>query len=84
MAANPMNAKKRIISKSFHRILDTYNRQTFTGERGAATRRMRRVSVPGRRGVSLQTAWHMCRTCNLVATSCKAQMVSLVASWWCW
>lgn len=32
MAANPLNAKKRIISKSFHRILDTYNRQTFTGE----------------------------------------------------
>lgn len=31
MASNPLNAKKRIISKSFHRILDTYNRQTFTG-----------------------------------------------------
>lgn len=33
MAANPLAARKRIISKSFHRILDTYNRQTFTGER---------------------------------------------------
>jgi len=31
MAANPLAARKRIISKSFHRILDTYNRQTFTG-----------------------------------------------------
>jgi hypothetical protein len=27
MAANPLNPKKRIISKSFHRILDTQNRQ---------------------------------------------------------
>lgn len=34
MAANPLNVRKRIISKSFHRILDTYNRQTFTGTRG--------------------------------------------------
>jgi hypothetical protein len=32
MAANPLNVRKRIISKSFHRILDTYNRQTFTGK----------------------------------------------------
>ncbi|KAL6745259.1 eukaryotic translation initiation factor 3c [Haematococcus lacustris] len=31
MAADPLNPKKRIISKSFHRILDTYNRQMFTG-----------------------------------------------------
>eukprot|EP00879_Flechtneria_rotunda_P010363 GHRR01010837.1.p1 GENE.GHRR01010837.1~~GHRR01010837.1.p1 ORF type:complete len:641 (+),score=259.16 GHRR01010837.1:1573-3495(+) len=31
MAANPLNVKKRVISKSFHRILDTYSRQTFTG-----------------------------------------------------
>uniref|UniRef100_A0A7S3VP13 Eukaryotic translation initiation factor 3 subunit C n=1 Tax=Dunaliella tertiolecta TaxID=3047 RepID=A0A7S3VP13_DUNTE len=31
MAANPLNPKKRIISKSFHRILDTQNRQMFTG-----------------------------------------------------
>lgn len=34
MAANPLNAKKRVISKSFHRILDTYSRQTFTGGSG--------------------------------------------------
>jgi hypothetical protein len=34
MAANPLNVRKRIISKSFHRILDTYNRQTFTGNQG--------------------------------------------------
>lgn len=27
MAANPLNPKKRIISKSFHRILDMYGRQ---------------------------------------------------------
>eukprot|EP00775_Hariotina_reticulata_P009995 gene9995-10150_t len=31
MAANPLGEKKRVISKSFHRILDTYSRQTFTG-----------------------------------------------------
>lgn len=31
MAANPLNPKKKMISKSFHRILDTYNRQMFTG-----------------------------------------------------
>lgn len=31
MAANPLNPKKRIISKSFHRILDTYNRQVWCG-----------------------------------------------------
>jgi hypothetical protein len=27
MAANPLNPKKRMISKSFHRILDASNRQ---------------------------------------------------------
>ena len=27
MAANPLNPKKKILSKSFHRILDQYNRQ---------------------------------------------------------
>ena len=27
MAASPLNPKKRILSRSFHRILDTYNRQ---------------------------------------------------------
>ena len=31
MAANPLNPKKKMISKSFHRVLDTYNRQMFTG-----------------------------------------------------
>lgn len=31
MAANPLNPKKRLMSKSFHRVLDTYNRQMFTG-----------------------------------------------------
>lgn len=31
MASSPLSVKKRVISKSFHRILDTYNRQTFTG-----------------------------------------------------
>jgi len=31
MASNPLNPKKRMISKSFHRILDAYNRQNFTG-----------------------------------------------------
>ncbi|KAL6748871.1 eukaryotic translation initiation factor 3 subunit 8 N-terminus-domain-containing protein [Haematococcus lacustris] len=31
MAADPLNPKKRIISKSFHRILDTYNRQVLFG-----------------------------------------------------
>mmetsp|Transcript_33430 Transcript_33430/g.84725 ORF Transcript_33430/g.84725 Transcript_33430/m.84725 type:complete len:947 (-) Transcript_33430:272-3112(-) len=31
MAASPLNPKKRIISKSFHRILDSYARQMFTG-----------------------------------------------------
>ncbi|GIL91165.1 hypothetical protein Vretimale_18799 [Volvox reticuliferus] len=31
MAANPLNAKKKMISKSFHRIWDTYARQAFTG-----------------------------------------------------
>jgi len=31
MAANPLNPKKRIISKSFHRILDTQNRQVCEG-----------------------------------------------------
>ena len=32
MAANPLNVKRRMVSKSFHRILDTYSKQTFTGE----------------------------------------------------
>ncbi|MEW5305255.1 MAG: hypothetical protein WDW36_007810 [Sanguina aurantia] len=31
MAASPLNPKKRMISKQFHRILDTYNRQMLTG-----------------------------------------------------
>ncbi|KAG1661195.1 hypothetical protein FOA52_006001 [Chlamydomonas sp. UWO 241] len=31
MAANPLNPKKKMMSKSFHRHLDTYNRQMFTG-----------------------------------------------------
>lgn len=31
MAANPLNPKKKMISKSFHRIWDTYARQAFTG-----------------------------------------------------
>lgn len=31
MAANPLNVKRRMVSKSFHRILDTYSKQTFTG-----------------------------------------------------
>ena len=31
MAANPHNVKRRMVSKSFHRILDAYARQTFTG-----------------------------------------------------
>jgi len=30
--SQPLGEKKRVISKSFHRILDTYSRQTFTGE----------------------------------------------------
>ena len=34
MAANPLNVKRRMVSKSFHRILDTYSRQTFTGRGG--------------------------------------------------
>ncbi len=35
MAANPLAAqqRKRSAAKSFHRILDTYSRQTFTGAR---------------------------------------------------
>jgi hypothetical protein len=33
MAANGLDARKRVVSKSFHRILDTYGRQTFTGAR---------------------------------------------------
>lgn len=35
MAANPLNVKKRMVSKSFHRILDTYSKQTFTGAYGS-------------------------------------------------
>ena len=31
MAADPLNPKRRMFSKSFHRILDTYSRQMFTG-----------------------------------------------------
>lgn len=31
MAANPLNPKKRMVSKAFHRIMDTYGRQIFTG-----------------------------------------------------
>jgi len=31
MAANPLNPRKKMQSKSFHRHLDTYNRQMFTG-----------------------------------------------------
>eukprot|EP00798_Chlamydomonas_sp_ICE-L_P014783 gene14783-20833_t len=31
MAADPLNPKKKHASKSFHRILDTYNRQMFNG-----------------------------------------------------
>lgn len=36
MAANPLAGRKRVASKSFHRILDTYSRQTFTGARGGS------------------------------------------------
>jgi hypothetical protein len=38
MASSPL-VKKRVISKSFHRILDTYNRQTFTGRCGCDMKR---------------------------------------------
>ena len=31
MAANPLNPKKKMISKPFQRIWDTYARQAFTG-----------------------------------------------------
>lgn len=31
MAANPLNPRKRIISKSFHRIMETNSRQMFSG-----------------------------------------------------
>ena len=32
MAANPLNVKKGMVSKSFHRILDTYSKLTFVGK----------------------------------------------------
>jgi hypothetical protein len=38
MAANPLNQKRRMVSKSFHRILDTYSKQTFTGACGGWVR----------------------------------------------
>lgn len=34
MAANPLNPRKRIISKSFHRIMDTHSRQVRRGRVG--------------------------------------------------
>jgi len=39
MASSPLNVKRRVISKSFHRILDTYSKQTFTGALLAGGRR---------------------------------------------
>lgn len=31
LAASRVDAKRRMVSKAFHRILDTYSRQMFTG-----------------------------------------------------
>ncbi len=38
MAANPLNPKKKMISKSFHRIWDTYSRQVGSPARPPLTR----------------------------------------------
>uniref|UniRef100_A0A383WAN8 Eukaryotic translation initiation factor 3 subunit C n=1 Tax=Tetradesmus obliquus TaxID=3088 RepID=A0A383WAN8_TETOB len=67
MASSPLSVKKRVISKSFHRILDTYNRQTFTGPPEtvrdhimAATRALMRGDWSGAYGaVSALTVWQL-------------------------
>eukprot|EP00882_Tetradesmus_deserticola_P006590 GHRQ01006939.1.p1 GENE.GHRQ01006939.1~~GHRQ01006939.1.p1 ORF type:complete len:782 (+),score=486.53 GHRQ01006939.1:187-2532(+) len=67
MASSPLAVKKRVISKSFHRILDTYNRQTFTGPPEtvrdhimAATRALMRGDWSGAYGaVSALSVWQL-------------------------